>query len=52
MSEMKKDFERLENEKFEKISKDCPWNQEFCEITDRICKKEECGIWHFLKFMV
>lgn len=49
MTEQRKDYERIEDEKFRRISLYCPWNENFCAVTDRLCKKDECAVWHFFK---
>jgi hypothetical protein len=49
MTEQQKDYLRIEDEKFKEMSKGCPWNDEFCKVTDRFCKKEECAVWYFFK---
>jgi hypothetical protein len=50
VSEMEKDFERLEDEKFRKLSKNCPWKHKKCP-NEYICPclKHECAIWYFVK---
>ena len=57
MTEMKKDYEWLEDEKFNEIAKDCSWRKEgteYCKVMDKsekyiLCRKHLCGIWHFHK---
>lgn len=57
MTEQQKDYERIENEKFELLSFDCPWRNTpkikgiaFCLATTEICN-DSCAVWHFVRAM-
>jgi hypothetical protein len=57
MSEMQKEFVRIEEEKFALLSFSCGWRQtpkikgvSFCLATTEVCgKSEDCAIWQFIK---
>jgi hypothetical protein len=59
MSEQQKDYERIEDEKFEIIRFSCPWRHTpkikgsvFCLATTELCAKADCGVWHIAKAMM
>ena len=60
MTETQKDFERIDNERFELIRIGCPWrlnpkilaDRTFCIASTEECEPERCGPLHIVKQMM